>query len=333
MVYPKFLKPNDTIGITATSMGITDNEDIERLDDAIKNLTNLGYKVKETDNVRKNACFVSSDAATRAKEFIDLWEDKDVKAIITATGGEFLMEILPYLDVEKIKNTTPKWVEGYSDTSLLLYYLTTNFDIATLHSVNAKSFSMEPVPKCIENTINILKGNIVMQESFPLYEKERLTPKEYNLTEEVIYKHLYNKATDTLKGRLIGGCIDALKTLFGTQFDNTKNFVSKCSEGVIWYLDNYELSLMEFYRTIWQMKQAGWLKNVNGILIGRTSIARQVWDLSYETMLHNAFDDLNVPVIYDVDISHLSPQLAIINGSLGTFKFDNGKGKLEQQLL
>ena len=83
----------------------------------------------------------------------------------------------------------------------------------------------------------------------------------------------------------------------------------------------------------WQMKQAGWFDNINGILIGRTGISKEVWDLDYETMLHNALDDLHVPVIYDVDIGHLPQQFAIINGSLATFTYSNGKGKLTQQLL
>lgn len=335
MVYPKFLSKGDFIGVTAPSMGVTDENDILRLENAYKNLKKLGYKYIETQNVRKNEKFVSSSPIERAKEFEELWENNEVSLIVSASGGEFLMEMLPYINKEKIKNKSPKWVQGYSDTSLLLYYLTTNFNIATVHSVNAKSFGMEKLYKSIIKTLDILNGeNKSLQNNFDLYEKERFPDDEYlagyNLTEKVEYKHLYGKDKDTIKGRLIGGCIDVISILLGTKLDNTKNFIKKFNEGMIWYLDNCELSLMSFDRIIWQMKQAGWFDNAKGILIGRTHIEKQIWDLSYEDTLHKAFDDLNIPVIYDIDVGHVAPQWTMINGSLAEFSYENGKGSILQ---
>ena len=337
MVYPKFLEKGDFIGITATSMGVTEENDISRLENAYKNLESYGYKCIETQNVRKNNKFVSSDANVRAKEFEELWQNDKVSLIVSASGGEFLMEMLPYINKESIKNNTPKWVQGYSDTSLLLYYLTTNFNIATVHSINAKSFGMENPYKSIIKTLDILKGETrSLQNSFELYEKERFSDEEYlagyNLTEKVEYKHLYGKNNDVIKGRLIGGCIDVISVLLGTKFDNTQNFVKQFDEGMLWYLDNCELSLTSFYRTVWQMKQNGWFNNVKGILIGRTPIEKQIWDLEYEDVLHKAFDDLNVPVIYDIDVGHVAPQWTMINGSLAEFTYKNGKGSIIQSL-
>ena len=114
--------------------------------------------------------------------------------------------------------------------------------------------------------------------------------------------------------------------------DNTKNFIKQFDEGMLWYLDNCELSLMSFYRTVWQMKQNGWFTNAKGILVGRTAINKQVWDLSYEETLHKAFDDLDIPVIYDIDVGHLAPQWTMINGSIAEFNYDNGKGSIVQSL-
>ena len=61
----------------------------------------------------------------RAKDFFKLYSNDDVKYIVSASGGEFLMEMLPYLDNYNLKEKKPKWVQGFSDTSLLLFYLTT----------------------------------------------------------------------------------------------------------------------------------------------------------------------------------------------------------------
>ena len=337
MIYPALLKKGDYIGVTAPSMGVIDEYDILRLENAYKNLKELGYSCIETKNVRSNEKFVSSPAETRAKEFEELWQNENISLIISASGGEFLMEMLPYINSEVIKNSSPKWVQGYSDTSLLLYYLTTNFNIATVHSVNAKSYGMEKPYESVMNTLDILNsGNKSIQNSFELYEKDRLPDNEYlagyNLTEKVEYKHLYGKEKDTIKGRLIGGCIDVISILLGTKLDNTKNFIKQFDEGMLWYLDNCELSLMSFYRTVWQMKQNGWFTNAKGILVGRTAINKQVWDLSYEETLHKAFDDLDIPVIYDIDVGHLAPQWTMINGSIAEFNYDNGKGSIVQSL-
>ena len=129
-----------------------------------------------------------------------LWNDENVSLILAVSGGEFLMDMLPYLDIEAIKKSNPKWVQGYSDISLLNFYLTTNFNIATSTSVNAKSFGMNPWHKSLCDNIEILKGNEVIQESFDMYQGEwaedipGYEDAGFNLTTKVEYKNLYGKA-------------------------------------------------------------------------------------------------------------------------------------------
>ncbi len=337
--YPKKISKNDIIGITATSFGVTIPYYSSRLDNAIKNLKDLGYVTRETANVRTMSKLVSSDAKTRAKEFMDLWKDEKISCIAQAAGGEFLMEILPYVDANVINNHSPKWVFGYSDSSLFNYFLTTNFNIATLTCDNLPSFGMEPIHKSILDILSILEGKeVIVQESFELYEgvsiakEDREFNSTYNLTDKVEYKHLYNKSSDKISGRLIGGCIDVLIQLLGMPYDKTKEFC-KQFDGMLWYLENCELSTPSLYRALWQMKQAGWFDNANGFLIGRTSSKESVMDFEYLDTLHKIFDDMNVSVIYDVDIGHVPPQWAMINGAEAEFEYKNGKGKLLQRIM
>jgi len=49
MRYPKKLDIGDYIGVTAPSMGIIGVKNNKRADNAIKNLNNAGFKVKETE--------------------------------------------------------------------------------------------------------------------------------------------------------------------------------------------------------------------------------------------------------------------------------------------
>lgn len=340
MVYPEKVKINDFIGVTATSGGLDDTASLNKLVSAINNFERMGYKIIETDNVRKCEKLVSSNAKIRAEEFLSLWENENVKYIITARGGEFLMEMLPFIEGEAIKNAKAKWVQGFSDTSLLLFYLTTNFNIATLHANNFSAYGMSNLDTSLLKTLEFASktSDNINQENFEKYEAysinrefgKELEP--FNMTEEVVYKSLYGDNEVEFEGRLIGGCIDVLKLLAGTSFDNTKDFCSQFREGMVWYLENCEMAITDLYRALWQMKNAGWFKNAKAFLIGRTRANKSVGDFTYEDVLHNIFDDMNVNVIYDVDFGHVQPQWTIVNGAFAQFKYTNGKGKLLTKL-
>ena len=42
---------------------------------------------------------------------------------------------------------------------------------------------------------------------------------------------------------------------------------------------------------------------------------------------------LDVPVIFNADIGHVSPKMTIINGSIATITSNNGKGTITQELI
>lgn len=334
IIYPEKIKPNDTIAITAVSMPAN----VEKIDLAIDNLKELELKVIETKNVRSDG-IVSSEGKERAEELLELYKNPDVKYIIAARGGEFLMEMLPYLDEHKdiIKNN-PKWFQGFSDPSLLNLYITTNFNIATINMENVSEYAMKPRFKSIQNSLEFIFSNEkeFIQESFDKYQKEEFeygNTKGYNLTEDNIYE--CEQGNVTFKGRIIGGCIDTFNLIAGTKMDNIKNFVSQFDEeGVIWYFDNCELSPCEFYRRLWYMDQMGYFKNVNGFLIGRSFVQRNDNDsFGFKSAVERALKKFNVPIIYNVDIGHIPPQMYIINGSYAEFEFNDGKGKLIQRLV
>ena len=78
MKYPENLKKGDIIGICAPSQGITKEKDIKRLEEAEKQLKELGYNIIETDSVRKSEKGRSASGEQRAREFMQLWKNKDV---------------------------------------------------------------------------------------------------------------------------------------------------------------------------------------------------------------------------------------------------------------
>lgn len=339
MIFPSKISKGDFIGTTAPSMGCLDEVDIKRLESAHEFFNLNGYKLVETENVRTNSKLVSSSAKDRAEQFIKLWEDPKIKWIIATGGGELLIEILPFLDKDRILNASPKWVQGFSDISLILYYLTTNFNIATIHSYNVKGFGMEPLHDSFNASLSIAEGATeILQKSFDRFQKEHPDTNEecplkaFNLTDKVSYKSLYEDRGTEAKGRVIGGCVDVFGFIAGMEFDNTVNFVRQFDEGMLWYLDNCELPPQAFYRALWKMREMHWFDNANGFLIGRTAMTADYFDFTYLDALHKIFDDMSVPVFYDVDIGHLEPQWAMINGSYGKFVLNSDKGRLIQKI-
>lgn len=179
MIYPNFIKKDEVIGICAPSAGVGGKK--ESFDSSIKTIKSYGFKIKETESVR-NDSEPSADAKIRGKEFNDLIKDKSVKMIMSASGGDYNIEMLPFIDEEAVK-ANPKWVMGASDPTNILYYLTTKLDIATLYGHNAGSFDILPLHESQLNTFKIIKGDLVKQNSCdkydgkPSYDKEMI---DYN---------------------------------------------------------------------------------------------------------------------------------------------------------
>ena len=334
IIYPNKLKTGDTVGITAVSMPAND----EKIDIAINNLKELGLKVIETSNVRSTG-IVSSSGKKRAEELLELYKNPDVKYIIAARGGEFLMEMLPYLKGhEDIIRNNVKWFQGFSDPSLLNLYITTNFNIATINMENISEYAMKPRFKSLQDSLDFMfsNSNEFIQESFEKYQKQEFEEgnlKGYNLTEKNIYECDINNVK--FEGRLIGGCIDVFSLIVGTDLDKIEEFVSQFDdEGVIWYLDNCELAPCEFYRRLWYMKQKNYFKNVKGFFFF-FSLMQNINNefFSFKDAVERALKEFNVPIVYNVDTGHIPPQMCMINGSYAIFEYNNGKGKLIQKLI
>ena len=336
MIYPKFINKNDIIGITAPSDGITKPEKLYRLDNAIKKLNEQGFQIKETPNVRKSIKGKSTNSKVQARELLDLYQDTSISTIISAGGGEFLCEILPYIDFNIIKQN-PKWLQGYSDPTSLLYIITTMLGIATIYGDNIGSFGMNPWHQSLYNNLEILQGNLIKQQNFDKYEQEYqdyITGDEpYNLTEPIIWKNLNNIKEIKVKGRIIGGCIDCLNDLFGTRFDYTKDFIEKYKhDGIIWYFDNCEFSSEQLIRTLYKFKDNGWFNHTRCIIFGRSATETSNYEISFEDAIKHVLDELDIPIITGVDIGHVPPRMTIINGSIATITSKDGKGSISFEL-
>ncbi len=340
MRYPKFLQQGDSIGVTAPSDGNRKEMDFARLELAIRKMKEMGYRVCETENVRTtDGRGRSSTKEERVEQLMDLFLDSDVSYIVSAKGGDFLMEVLPLLDYEKIKEN-PKWFQGFSDNTGLIYTLTVGCDMATIYGNHFNDFSMNPWHPSIRNNMEIVTGNMVKQHSFDYYEDgfyDRELPTDGYRQDKpcVSYATYGGEEVNEIQvtGRLLGGCLDVLLNLVGTEFDKTKEFVDKYKDdGILWYLESFSLDSDSISRGLWQLKHAGWFEHAKGFVFGRPCMFQSFTNHSYREAVEDVLGELQVPFVYDTDIGHKAPQFSIVNGAVGTWDYWNGKSTLQMKL-
>ena len=333
MNIPDFIKKGGIIGVTAPSAGFTEQVDLTKLESAKFNLSEKGYEVIETCNVRKCEKGRSSTGKKRAEEFLSLIRNEEVKYILSASGGDFLMEMLEYLNYELIKSN-PKWIQGYSDNTGLIYPITTICDMATVYSGNIGDYGMSLWHDAVKNNLKILEGKNIEQKEFDLFENEyvkKVTGYEgYNLTDKVKYEFVSENKSENFTGRLLGGCLDVLIMLCGTKYDKTEEFVRKYKEdGIIWYLESFDLSSARIQCALWQLKEAGWFEGAKGFLFGRPCFFREEYETDFNEAVKTALDSINLPIITGCDIGHRPPRLTMINGLVAEISFDGEHFKMK----
>lgn len=341
MRYPLPILPGATIGVTAPSSGV-DSAMHRRLDLAITNLRDRGYQVLEGQCLRDRNNPASDSAKNRAHDFMELYCHEEVAAIFPPWGGELAIDVLPLLDWDRLRAVPPKWIIGYSDTSTLLLPFTIRLEMGTLHAINLMNCieaQKDPLSQQLYEVLKTKPGDMVKsvpsmayQEQFLPFEQFPEAP--YVLDHPTAWKVLYGPDSFRFSGRLIGGCLDVVMFLTGTPYGDVARFNQRYSaDGIIFYLENCELSPYDVHRALMNLKLAGWFQNINGILIGRNNGPSPASPYSYLEALKETLGDLEVPILYDIDIGHKPPNLNLINGSMTIVVWEGDKREVIQQLI
>ena len=333
MKYGKFLPENGTIGFVAPSFGCNIEPYKSAFANAKKTWTNAGYSLSLGPNVYEGCGIGISNTPEKCAQEFNAWYGKeDVDVLISCGGGELMCEILEYVDFEKLCQNEPKWFMGYSDNTNLIFLLATLCDTAAIYGPCAAAFGMEPWHESLKDAMNVLTGMCKKVHNYDKWEKEGLKTEEnplvpYNVTEK-FQLHTWTKETGLLsaeisvKGRLLGGCLDCLATLCGTKFDKVAEFNEKYEEdGVLWFLEACDLNVMGIRRALWQLDAAGWFKNAKGFLIGRPyCYGEEFFGLDQYKAVVDILSKYNVPIIMDLDIGHLPPMMPLVCGSVAEAK-------------
>jgi muramoyltetrapeptide carboxypeptidase len=339
--FPEPLKPGARIAITATSSGVR-SQCHARLERVLETLRRNGYEVVEGKCLRNNHREESAPPEERAAELMDFLTRTDIHAVIPPWGGERVIQLLPRLDFERLKSlSTPKWFVGYSDQSTLILPMLLRAGWSCAHGPQL----MDWAPN--ETDIHTIAPLTLIKQGLP-FEQEASAhyvgqwgdiatdpDVTFHFTEPTNWRFLNaHRAADKFEGRIIGGCLDTLKNLVGTPFGDVPSFLARHQkEGVILFLENVEQAPQGVLRALMQLRLAGWMNGIRGLLIGRNANKKEVepGKLTYADALHEALGDLTCPVLIDVDIGHVPPQLTIMEGAMTTVSHRDNQWQVQQR--
>lgn len=322
MRYPQFLQENGTIGFVAPSFGCATEPYYTAFMHALDRFHEMGYKTQLGENcLVEKGIGISNDPKLCGMELNESYCGTNNDVIISCGGGELMCEVLPYIDFERIRNAKPKWYMGFSDNTNFTFLSTTVCDTAAIYGPCASAFGMEPWHPAVEDAFALLCGQRDSVHNYDLWERDSSKSEEtplapYQVTEPVRIRKFPDEPV-TIKGRLVGGCMDCLVNLTGTEFDHVKEFTEHYKEdGFIWFLESCDLNVMSIRRAVWQMIHAGWFSHVKGFLIGRPlCFGEEAFGIDQYRAVTDLLADFGVPVIMDLDIGHLSPMMPVVSGA------------------
>lgn len=305
-IKPPRLKEGDTIGLIAPASFIDESE----LEDSIKNLEELGFKVYHTDRILERYGYLAGTDKLRAEDINHMFENDEVAGIVCARGGWGCNRILPAIDYDLIKKN-PKFLIGYSDITALLYGIYSQTGLVTFHGpVGISTFN--------DYSVGYLE-KMMMGDCTGL---ELFSSEEDRENEDEAYK-IYTLAKGTAEGELIGGNLSIVASLLGTPYD--VNYKNK-----LLYLEDVGEEPYRIDRMLTELFLAGKLDEVNGIVLGvflDCEVSKRKPSFSKSLTLKEVFIDrlagLGVPVIHGLSFGHISNKFTLpfgINAKLDTDK-------------
>lgn len=335
--FPRPLRPGDRIGVTSPSSGVP-HALRPRLDLAVGWLRERGYQVDVGRCLDGGDSHVSAPAVERADELQRMLTDPSIRAVVPPWGGETAIDLVDLLDWDAIAAAEPTWLVGYSDLSTLLLPLTLRAGWAGLHAPNLMDTPYAAAPGLAHWTEVAAATAPVTQHQSGVYRTGDVDdweadpgPTAYVLEGKGAWEESLDDEIE-VSGRLIGGCLEAISNLAGTPFGDVPRFGRvHAAEGLIVYLEAAEAPAFEVCRRLHGLRLAGWFEHAHAILIGRTS-APDSGSFTQRDAVLDALEDLDIPVILDVECGHVPPMMPLVNGALAHLTVTDTERSIRQEL-
>jgi muramoyltetrapeptide carboxypeptidase LdcA involved in peptidoglycan recycling len=288
----------------------------------------FGLEVVEMPNALKSADFLSKNPQARADDLMQAFSDSSIKAVISTIGGDDSIRVLPFIDLSVIKNN-PKIFMGYSDTSITHYaclkaglssfygpaFMSGFAENAGMHrylveSVRRTLFSSNPI-----GLVSPSRGGWTVQHLD--WDKEANQKIARTLQPNPGWKWLQGKGK--VRGHLMGGCIEVVDWLRGTDFWPSKDHW----KGAILFFETSEEAPppVALKRMLRNMAATGDLTLAAGLIFGRpggsnNSASFEAYDQAILEAVRDEAGMTNVPIITQMDFGHTDPIMTLPFGIL-----------------
>lgn len=279
LIKPPALRRGARVGIVAPAS----NVDPKLLDAGVAALRRMDYEPVFNQGILAQDLYFAGTVERRARELQEMFERDDVQAILCARGGYGANYLLPHIDMDKIRQQ-PKIFVGYSDVTCLLTWLL-DAGLVTFHGpMVVKDFANEHGVD--EMSWAAATGGIANWElaSHDMFGLNPLVP-------------------GRAEGVLYGGCLSILVASLGTPYEAQ-------TEGKLLFLEDVNAKPYQIDRMLMQLRMAGKLKEVKGIVFGEMMQCIQSPDQTYtlQEVVNRIVGDLGVPVAYGLRSGHVSRQ-------------------------
>jgi len=275
-IKPRALRPGDKVGIVAPASNVKG----EMLEAGCDGLRRAGYEPFYFESILERDLYFAGSVERRARELEDMFVRNDIRAIVCARGG-YGSNYLPLtLDPKKIISH-PKILVGYSDISTLVCCMADSANFVTFHGpMVSKDFAVADGVD-LDSWQNALGG----AEEWCIAEGSGARPLLPGQAEGILY----------------GGCLSMLAASLGTPHEIR-------TAGTILFVEDVATKPYQIDRMLMQLKLAGKLKDVHGIIFGEMLDCRQSPDQDYtlEEVILRIVEDLRIPVAFGLRSGHVS---------------------------
>ena len=291
MIRPPFLKKNDKIAIVSPARSITFAE----VHPAIRLFTRYGLDVVLGSYVFSKADQFGGTDEQRRKDFQQMLDDDQIRAIICSRGGYGTVRIIDQLDFKGFV-AHPKWIVGYSDATVLHAHINKVLGIETIHATMPVNIGANADEDSVESMLDALFGR----------------PLNYRLPASPLSRK------GTAEGELIGGNLSILYSLSGT-------ISSPDTDGKILFLEDLDEYLYHVDRMMMNLKRSGKLANLKGLIVGgmtRMNDNTIPFGKSANQIISEAVKEYAYPICFDFPAGHLDKNLALVMGRRLRMKVD-----------
>ncbi len=279
---PERLRAGDLVGVIAPS-GVVDGE---RLAGGVRALESLGWRVVVGDAVLARRAYLAGSDEERRTDLQRMIDDPAVRAIFCARGGYGSQRVVPALDLTPLARR-PKALVGYSDATALL-----------LAAVRAGAAAIHGPMVAVE----LARG---LSEPSLAHLHATLTDPDYRWEAPVPVAIRAGRAT----GRLVGGCLSVIASTIGTPWAIE-------TEGAILFLEDVHEWPYRLDRLLTQLRQAGLLERVAGVVFGTMATCRAHDGVTAFDVVRDFFAGAPYPVGFGLAAGHTDATTAIDNLAL-----------------